>query len=198
MTSIESFALCYKSALSDIMVCVPKKTYYHYLGTQIIEMCLAYSNDGWGFFRSGDPVNALASFTYGTGWLDAGLALGVIKIRSDSKLSGHRNTISHLNENVYEAKLQEHLEEKAERYCRMLKSACQALDYAPDKESPMILAANEIYNKGKENLHEGMPVLAQGMYVNALAKFSYGYGWLDVGVRAGLFSIRKNRGLFTI
>ncbi|MEA2034194.1 MAG: DUF357 domain-containing protein [Euryarchaeota archaeon] len=80
----------------------------------------------------------------------------------------------------------------------MLKSACQALDYAPDKESPMILAANEIYNKGKENLHEGMPVLAQGMYVNALAKFSYGYGWLDVGVRAGLFSIRKNRGLFTI
>ena len=198
MTSIESFGLWYKSALADIMVCVPNKTYYHYLGTQIIEMSLAYLNDGWEFFRSGDPVNALASFTYGAGWLDAGLSLGIINIRSDSEWSGHTNRILHFNEKIYEVGIQEHLEEKTERYYQMLKSACESLDSAPDNESPMILAANELYNKGKENLHEGLSFLTQGMYINALAKFSYGYGWLDVGVRAGLFSICKNRELFTI
>jgi hypothetical protein len=34
--------------------------------------------------------------------------------------------------------------------------------------------------------------------INALTAFSYGYGWLDCGVRAGLFSIDGDRHLFTI
>jgi hypothetical protein len=32
--------------------------------------------------------------------------------------------------------------------------------------------------------------------VNALAAFSYGYGWLDAGVRMGLFSVPEDTGLF--
>jgi len=33
--------------------------------------------------------------------------------------------------------------------------------------------------------------------VNALAAFSYGYGWLDAGVRLGLFEVPEGSGLFT-
>jgi hypothetical protein len=33
---------------------------------------------------------------------------------------------------------------------------------------------------------------------DALAGFSYGHGWLDAGVRAGLFTVNAERDLFTI
>jgi hypothetical protein len=33
--------------------------------------------------------------------------------------------------------------------------------------------------------------------VNALASFSYGYGWLDAGVRMGLFDVPDDSDLFT-
>lgn len=51
-----------------------------------LEMARSYLDDGRHFRESGDPVNALASFSYGHGWLDAGARLGVLSVPSEGHL----------------------------------------------------------------------------------------------------------------
>ncbi len=46
----------------------------------VLEMARAYESDGITFFVSGDPVNALASFYYGFGWLHFGLSSGLLTV----------------------------------------------------------------------------------------------------------------------
>ena len=48
-------------------------------------MARAYLEDGRHFVEDGDPVNALAAFSYGHGWLDAGARLGLFDVPE-----GHR------------------------------------------------------------------------------------------------------------
>ncbi|MDD5614573.1 MAG: DUF357 domain-containing protein [Candidatus Methanoperedens sp.] len=48
-------------------------------------MAQAYYDDGRFFLEQGDKVNALACFSYGHAWLDAGVKLGVFKV-SDGNL----------------------------------------------------------------------------------------------------------------
>jgi hypothetical protein len=48
-------------------------------------MAKAYYEDGIYFLKMNDPVNALACFSYGHAWLDAGAKLGVF-IVDDEKL----------------------------------------------------------------------------------------------------------------
>lgn len=45
---------------------------------QVLEMARAYLDDGRHFRDQDDPVNALAAFSYGHGWLDAGIRCGVL------------------------------------------------------------------------------------------------------------------------
>jgi hypothetical protein len=45
-----------------------------------LEMARSYLEDGRHFREAGDTVNALASFSYGHGWLDAGARLGVLSV----------------------------------------------------------------------------------------------------------------------
>jgi hypothetical protein len=45
---------------------------------------------------------------------------------------------------------------------------------------------------------QGTRYLVQGKAESALACFSYGHGWLDAAVRAGLFRITAERELFTV
>ena len=40
--------------------------------------------------------------------------------------------------------------------------------------------------------------MAAGQKEDALACFSYGHGWLDAGVQAGLFAVIANRDIFTV
>ncbi|MDY6764656.1 MAG: DUF357 domain-containing protein, partial [Halobacteria archaeon] len=44
---------------------------------EFLEMAESYYNDGKHFLDEGDEVNALAAFSYGHAWLDAGMRLGV-------------------------------------------------------------------------------------------------------------------------
>ncbi|MDV0444538.1 hypothetical protein MmiAt1_00640 [Methanimicrococcus sp. At1] len=46
-------------------------------------MADAYHKDGLHFLESEDYVNALASFSYGHAWLDAGAKLGVFDVDDD-------------------------------------------------------------------------------------------------------------------
>lgn len=47
-------------------------------------MARAYYDDGRFFIEQGDKVNALACFSYGHAWLDAGVKLGVFKVSDEN------------------------------------------------------------------------------------------------------------------
>ena len=50
------------------------------------EMAESYLEDGRHFRSQGDPVNALASFSYGHGWMDAGARIGLFEVPPDHEL----------------------------------------------------------------------------------------------------------------
>lgn len=50
------------------------------------EMARSYLADGRHFRANDDPVNALASFSYGHAWLDAGARIGLFDVPSDGHL----------------------------------------------------------------------------------------------------------------
>jgi hypothetical protein len=49
------------------------------------EMAVSYLEDGRHFREAGDPVNALAAFSYGYGWLDAGVRVGLFAVPDDER-----------------------------------------------------------------------------------------------------------------
>lgn len=48
-----------------------------------LEMAESYLEDGRHFLAEDDPVNALAAFSYGHGWLDAGARFGLFELPDD-------------------------------------------------------------------------------------------------------------------
>lgn len=50
------------------------------------EMARSYLDDGRHFADRGDPVNALAAYAYGHGWLDAGARLGLFDVPENGDL----------------------------------------------------------------------------------------------------------------
>jgi len=60
-------------ALEHVDIVVNKKC-----ATDILTMAQSYYEDGVYFLTSGDFVNALVCFSYGYGWLDAGVRVGAL------------------------------------------------------------------------------------------------------------------------
>ncbi|XVH31170.1 DUF357 domain-containing protein [Haloferacaceae archaeon DSL9] len=89
------------------------------------------------------------------------------------------------------------LEEKTDRYERMLADALDAAAESPPADTPLGTAAADCREMARSYLDDGRHFRDRGDLVNALASFSYGYGWLDAGVRMGLFSIPDETELFT-
>ncbi|WP_247729331.1 DUF357 domain-containing protein [Halovivax limisalsi] len=50
------------------------------------EMAASYLEDGRHFRDDGDLVNALASFSYGHAWLDAGARIGLFEVPTEGHL----------------------------------------------------------------------------------------------------------------
>lgn len=50
------------------------------------EMAVAYLEDGRHFQDDDDLVNALAAFSYGHAWLDAGARIGLFRVPSEGHL----------------------------------------------------------------------------------------------------------------
>ena len=50
------------------------------------EMASSYLEDGRHFREDGDLVNALASFSYGHAWLDAGARIGLFEVPTEGHL----------------------------------------------------------------------------------------------------------------
>jgi hypothetical protein len=158
--------------------------------TEILEMVRCYANDGMILYCQGDLVNAVASFAYGHGWLDAGVYLGYVGQQ-------HATTLPVISENIPDT-LFDHLTEKTNRYQRMLFAALEMVVILPDAETRMFRAAQNIRTIVAVKLAGGNELFFSEDLINALVSFSYGHGWLDAGVRVGLFGIIGNRHLFAI
>lgn len=73
-------------ALAEADVCVPEGTPLYEMARECEEMAVSYLKDGQHFRQAGDPVNALASYSYGYGWLDCGVRMGLFAIPEDTRL----------------------------------------------------------------------------------------------------------------
>jgi hypothetical protein len=175
--------------LGEISLAPPEGTTLHRAAREAHEMATAYLMDGRSFLSEGDLMNGLAAFTYASGWLDASSALGLftagitlgIPVFSEEAASLRGGRIS----------------EKRERYGRMLSGALEALECSPDPGSPLYHAAASTLERAGSLRGEGDRLIREGREGDALACYSHGHGWLDAGVRAGLFRILHSRELFT-
>ena len=53
---------------------------------EFLGLASSYLEDGENFLEQGDEVNALAAFSYGHAWLDAGARIGIFSVPRDSEL----------------------------------------------------------------------------------------------------------------
>jgi hypothetical protein len=159
---------------------------------EICGMVTAYYHDGITFLSRKDLPNALASFSYALGWMDAGICIGLLSSPAGLGLPLVREGGSSLEST------NDLLQEKTARYRALLSRACESLVPAPETDtctrsfSERILAIARVFHT------QGILWEDTGNQDFALAAYSYGSGWLDAGVRAGFLRITGNRELFTI
>ncbi len=73
-------------ALSEAEVASPADSPLGEAAEDCVEMAASYLDDGRHFREEDDFVNALASFSYGHAWLDAGARIGVLDVPREGHL----------------------------------------------------------------------------------------------------------------
>ncbi len=73
-------------ALTEAAIASPSDSPLGEAAADCIEMAESYLSDGRHFRDEGDLVNALASFSYGHAWLDAGARIGVLDVPQEGHL----------------------------------------------------------------------------------------------------------------
>jgi len=73
-------------ALDAATVAPPEGTPLANGAEDLRRMAASYLEDGRHFREQGDPVNALAAFSYGHAWLDAGARLGLLAVPTEGEL----------------------------------------------------------------------------------------------------------------
>ncbi|NYT19339.1 MAG: DUF357 domain-containing protein [Methanosarcinales archaeon] len=89
------------------------------------------------------------------------------------------------------------LNEKVERYERLLREALGKADISPIERSHMRTVAEDYKNMASSYYEDGLHFINSEDPVNALICFSYGHAWLDAGARLGVFDVDDDV-LFTI
>ncbi|KDE57269.1 hypothetical protein EL22_13495 [Halostagnicola sp. A56] len=74
------------TALSEATVAPPEGSPMADAADECYEMAESYLEDGTHFREQGDLVNALASFSYGHAWLDAGARVGLFDVPTEGHL----------------------------------------------------------------------------------------------------------------
>jgi hypothetical protein len=188
--SLQAYGQQIRAVVSTITSLAPDSTIFGKAGDTAHAMVRAYAEDGTLFLQQGDPVNAIAAFGYAEGWLEGGIFLGLIRDQGGRMSSSLEETLDpvHLPR----------LEEKVNRYRRLLAEGIMALEPAPDEASILWKGCEEILVRSEAALRQGTEWCSAGSLPDALRRFGYGHGWLDVGVRTGLFRIVGPRELFTV
>jgi len=175
----------------------PRDTILGKLAGKITLMASSYESDGLTFLASGDQVNALASFWYAFGWLHFGITYGLIT-GGDVTGPGSASCPVPGSSESFPPGYRAALTEKTLRYQRLLSIARSSVVCSPEQEtvtgdfSQRVLFIAGVYEK------QGGACISSGNNEDALASFSYGHGWLDAGVTAGLFHITEEHDLFTV
>lgn len=178
-----------QSASAEITV--PDRTGLYDVAGDNITMVTAYLRDGDTFLASKDPVNALAAYSYALGWLHCGASVGFLSV-----LPARCPFVKPID--PLPATFYGKLTEKAQRYSRLLTTARSAIVPAAENGSPLFHITDHIFLSAECYLGQGNRFLGLHRYEDALASFSYGHGWLDAGIRAGLIRVLSDRDLFTI
>jgi hypothetical protein len=188
---IEEYGRTFLERTESTSIPVPDDSWFAQAAGDVREMVQAYASDGFVFLKRGDEVNALASFAYGSGWLDTGVKAGL--------LTTHATGIPPLGcAPDIPGDLSDHLHEKTFRYQRMLTSALSSVSINSEPDLPLHAGATEICRTAHRYFSDGNEEVARGNLADGLALLSYAYGWLDAGVRTGFLNVVKNRDLFTI
>jgi uncharacterized protein len=180
------------STLSSTRITAPENTHYYRIAASLLEMARAYECDGTAFFTSGDPVNALASYYYGFGWLHFGAASGLLAI------TGPVACPFKVNHDTLQLPFRAKLGEKTTRYEHLLDLARASVSCASDPATTSYDFAQRILCIAGVYARYGVYLRNCGNPEGALAGFSYGHGWLDAGVTTGFFRILAERDLFTV
>jgi uncharacterized protein len=178
-------------SLAQARSTVPDETPLGQAAAAVLTMASAYESDGRAFFSQGDQVNALAAYWYGFGWLHGGIALGLLTTGAPG--CPFTSAID-----AIPATHREKRDEKTTRYLRLLDTAIRSVSCAPDPSTPACRFAEHVLCIAGAYRERGRLRMAAGQAEDALACFSYGHGWLDAGVQAGLFVILANREIFTV
>jgi hypothetical protein len=88
------------------------------------------------------------------------------------------------------------MEEKTLRYERLLALAIRGVVPAPEPGTPPAEIASRFLVIADIYLQYGRLFIREHAMPNALFCFSYGFAWLDAGIRAGIFRITGDRHLF--
>ena len=184
--------ILFTTTLSMTRIVAPERTPLNKIAASVLEMARAYESDGITFFVSRDPVNALAGFYYGLGWLHFGLSSGLLAITHPQgcPFSGPWEKLP--------PQFKSKLEEKTDRYAHLLDTAMSSVRCASDPATTSHDFAGRILAVAAVYARNGDYCRKYGESENALASYSYGHGWLDAAVRSGIFSIVSDRDLFTV
>jgi hypothetical protein len=155
------------------------------------EMADAYLADGDRFRSMGDLMNAYASYWYALGWLDAGTTLGLIITPVPGSAPDFSRSTQPDPDTVC-------VREKTTRYRSLLGRALESLKNAPENDASLFAAAEQFMATAISAYQRGISLDQEQAPASALAAYSYGFAWLDAGVRFGLFRIIDHRELFTI
>jgi hypothetical protein len=190
--NITDCQILFTTTLSLTRVVAPESTPLNKIAASVLEMARAYESDGITFFVSRDPVNALAGFYYGLGWLHFGLSSGLLAITHPQgcPFSGQLEKL--------QPQFKTKLEEKTTRYAHLLDTARSSVRCSSDPATASHDFAERILAVAAVYARRGDFYRKSGEPEDALASFSYGHGWLDAGVTTGFFRIVAERDLFTV
>lgn len=177
--------------LRHLAIPIPIASILFPVAEDLEKMARSYLSDGDHFLSSGDPVNALASWAYALGWIDAGASLGLFSTEVQDPgwifpaISSHTGDAAHLRE-------------KTGRYQSLLYSAITSVVPAPEPDTAMYRASERFIMASVVSREFGRFFCTMGRLHNALGSYSYGHAWLDTGVWAGLFRVTGRREIFAI
>ncbi len=162
-------------------------------GQSVLRMASAYESDGRTFLENGDPVNALAAFLYGLGWIHCGSASGLLVIPGEKPGCPFATPAEKVPASQYLK-----LDEKTGRYAHLLETAIASVTPSPAPGTPAHTFALQVLFIAGVYLQRGNQEAGERRLEEGLSCFSYGHGWLDAGVECGLFTINANHGIFTV
>lgn len=94
--------------------------------------------------------------------------------------------------------LEEELSERVDRYVSMESEAISKIRISVPEGSHLMGVAMDFLRMIKNYFDDACHFKNKGDLINALSALNYSYGWIDAGVRFGLFDALKDTHLFTI